>query len=165
MTRRIQSTRAPRGSALVEFSLGFGLLITTLAGVYQLGYAFYLYNMLESAVRDGARFASLAPYDAPDGARFTERVRNMVVYGNPDPPASAAPLVPDLTAANVTVAPTFDSRGVPQRVAVQIDNFPIQALFAAYTLEHKPRCSFPYMGWFEGTCTRDDAGALWWRAP
>ncbi len=56
--------RAERGNAMIEFALSFGLLFAVFSGVFQFGYALYVYNSLESAVRAGARYASQRTYDS-----------------------------------------------------------------------------------------------------
>ena len=94
----------------------------------------------------------MTEYDggAWNGVSFKSRVQNMVVYGNPDPPIGAAPVVPSLTTTNVTVTPKLDASGVPNRVTVQVDGFKIpdgeKGLFAGFTLNAKPKCSFEYNG-------------------
>jgi len=134
-----------RGNALVEFALGFTLVTTVLAGTWQFGYAFFVYNRLQTGVRDGARYAATAAYDSPNGQAFRTRVQKMVVYGNPNAPSGATPLVPGLSTANVTV--TEEKSGVmPERVTVHISNFQIDAFFARYTLTTKPKCKFDYAG-------------------
>jgi hypothetical protein len=141
------SRRRHRGNVLIEFAIAVSILVTVLAGVWQFGYSFYLYNSLESAVRDGARYASLAAYDggASNGADFHSRVKNMVVYGNPEPAAAALPVVPGLTPEQVTVTEQF--RGAtPERVEVRVEDFAIQTIFRTFTLSGKPRCSFAYLG-------------------
>jgi len=131
---------------MVEFAISFGLLMTAFAGVYQFGYTFYLYNSLESAVRDGARYASVASYDAPNATAFRTRVRNMVIYGHPAPPSLSPTVVPRILPSNVTVNPDVDAAGVPRRITVQVDGYRIDTLFAKYTLNQKPRCTFEFMG-------------------
>ena len=138
-----------RGSAMLEFAISFGLLLTIFSGVWQFGYTFYLYNSLESAVRNGARYGSLAVYDGGswNGANFKDRVKNMVVYGNSAPPAGARPVVPGLATSQVRVTPTMN--GVtPNRITVDIDGYAINTFFKTYTLRQKPKCSFDYMGRF-----------------
>ena len=148
---RIPATRARQGNAVVEFAIGFGLLLTTFSAVYQFGYTFYLYNLLESAVREGSRYGSLADYDGGDwgGSTWKSNVKNMVVYGTISPAVGAMPVVPSLTTAYVTADPQLDTKGVPTRIKVKIDNFTIpNTLFATYTLKGKPQCQFDYMGRF-----------------
>jgi hypothetical protein len=141
--------RVRRGNALIEFAIAFSLLISVLAGVWQFGYTFYLYNSLESAVRAGARYASLADYDYVNGpstgAAFKNRVKNMVVYGTPNPTGNPPPVVPGLTTSKVTVTEQFNGV-VPERISVRIDSFQVQTFFRTFTLNGKPRCSFDYMG-------------------
>ena len=137
--------RLRRGSAMVEFALGFGLLLPIFAGVSQFGYNFYVYNMLETAVRNGARYASLAAYDEPNGTNFHDRVKRMTVYGDPDAPTSATPLLAGLSTANVIV--TEEKNGVmPVRITVRLNNFVLSAPFGSITLQNKPSCRFDYMG-------------------
>lgn len=45
----------PRGQALLEFALVLPLLILFVLGVFDLGYAVFLKNMLSNASREGAR--------------------------------------------------------------------------------------------------------------
>ena len=57
-----------RGVNLIEMALVLPLLLLLLAGVVDLGRAFYTYVSLTNAVREGARFASKLPYDDNEGA-------------------------------------------------------------------------------------------------
>ncbi len=140
--------RGRAGNAVVEFALGIGVLVTTFSGVFQFGYTLYIYNLLQNAVRAGARYGSLADYDggAPGGAQFTRSVQNMVVYGAAVPRRGTAPVVPNLKTSNVVVTPQLDSQGVPARVTVEINNFSLNVLFTTFNLSGKPRCSFDYTG-------------------
>jgi Flp pilus assembly protein TadG len=140
--------RGERGNAMVEFALSFGLLFAVFAGVFQFGYAFYVYNTLESAVRAGARYASLRTYDSATStpsAAYLTAVRNMAVYGNPS--GGTQPVAPGLTPEKVTLTVTME-KNVPVRVAVGITNYTIDAVVRSFTLTSKPRATFPYMGRF-----------------
>ena len=67
--------RARRGNAMLEFALASSILVPLFAGVFQFGYTLYVYNNLDSAVRGGARYASLRAYDsatASPSAAFSE---------------------------------------------------------------------------------------------
>ena len=135
-----------RGNVTVEFALSFGFLIALLTGCFQFGYAYYVYNTLENAVRAAARFASLRTYDSATEtptAAFTTAVQNMAVYGNPT--GDGQPLARGLAPANVTLTVTFD-RNVPQRVAVTISNYNLDAVFRTLTFNGKPSATFPYLG-------------------
>lgn len=50
-----------RGAAIVEFALILTLLITLMAGIFEFGRAFWYYDALTKATRDGARLMSVAP--------------------------------------------------------------------------------------------------------
>jgi Flp pilus assembly protein TadG len=133
---------------MLEFALSFGFLFSVFAGVFQFGYAYFVYNTLESAVRGGVRYASLLVYDSgtstPSDAYLTA-VRNMVVYGSPD--GGVQPVAPDLTPAKVNVTVTFD-RNVPKDVSVSIVNYTLNAVVTTYPLNGKPKLTFAYMGRF-----------------
>ncbi len=136
-----------RGNAIVEFAVAFGLLLSIFTGVWQFGYAFYVYNLLETGVRNAARYASLVNYDGGswNGATFNSKVKNMVVYGKPDPSSNDKPIVPGLAIANARVTITFNG-SVPARIQVDVVNYEIETFFKKYMLSGKPRCTFDYMG-------------------
>jgi Flp pilus assembly protein TadG len=140
--------RAEQGNAMIEFALSFSLLFAVFTGVFQFGYAFYVYNSLESAVRSGVRYASLRTYDsatATPSSTYLTAVRNMVVYG--DPAGAGQSVARGLIPANVTVTITM-TNNVPELVAVGITNFTIDGVMKSFTLTNKPRATFPYMGRF-----------------
>ncbi len=137
-----------RGGAMVEFALSFGFLFSVFAGIFQFGYAFFVYNQLENAVRGGARYASLADYDSlteTPSATFETAVKNMVLYGNPAGTGSA--IVPALSESNITVTATMERR-VPATVTVTINGYRLDAVVKSFTLDGKPKITFPYMGRF-----------------
>ena len=139
---------AERGNAMIEFALSFGLLFAVFSGVFQFGYALYVYNALESAVRAGVRYASLRTYDsatATPSSAYLTGVRNVVVYGNPA--GGGQSVARGLTPAHVTLTVTFD-HNVPALVAVGITNYTISAVVRSFTLTNKPNAAFPYMGRF-----------------
>ena len=96
------------------------------SGIFQFAYSFYVYNTLVVAVRQGARYASIKPYDSTSTtptSGFQNAVRNMVVYGDPNPPGGARPAVPHLLASNVTLFVTGGGAGtltVPMQITSQL---------------------------------------------
>lgn len=147
---RVQYVRRTRrrGSAIVEFALSFGFLFSVFAGIFQFGYAYFVYNQLENAVRGGARYASLADYDSlteTPSATFETAVRNMVLYGNPG--GTGSTIVPALSASNITVTATMERR-VPATVSVMINGYRLDAVVTSIVLDRKPKVTFPYMGRF-----------------
>ena len=138
--------RRRTGSAIVEFAAGSGLMLAALACTFDLGYTFVCYNKLEMAVNQGARFASMVPYDSSTttpSATFLSAVQNMVLYGSPT--AGSTKVLSGLTAGNIRLVVTF-ANGVPRLVEVSVTGYTISALFGHHALTGKPRVSFPYQG-------------------
>ncbi|MBL8237140.1 MAG: pilus assembly protein [Bryobacterales bacterium] len=147
MIRAVTRERRKRqsGNSLIEFAIAFGFLFPVLAGTFQFGYAFFLYNELQNAVRAGARYASMKTYDsatATPSSAFTASVRNAVVYGNPA--GGDVPVVPSLTAENVAVTVSW-TNGVPGVMTVSIQNYTMNAFLKTFTIS-RPSASFNYVG-------------------
>jgi Flp pilus assembly protein TadG len=137
-----------RGNAIIEFALSFGLLFSMFTGVFQFGYVYYLYNNLESSIRGAARYASFRVYDsgtAMPSAEYLTAVQNMAVYGNPA--GGGQPVAPAFTPEKVTVTVTME-RNAPRWVTVAIQGYQINAVFASFGLNGKPKVTFAYMGRF-----------------
>ena len=143
-----------RGNAMIEFALGAGVLTVLMLSTFRFGYSFYVYDQLQSVVRNGARYASLRPYRTTSGgnpcSENTESTKYMTVYGEPVTSAGSLPVgafarVKDLTVSNVAVTYTL-SGGVPITAEVRISNFTVNGLFGTTTLTNKPVASLPYLG-------------------
>jgi Flp pilus assembly protein TadG len=137
------------GSVLVEFTLSATFLVALFLGVWEFGYSFYIYSELEQSVRAGARYASLRTYNSANStptADFLTAVQNVVVYGDPAPPAGATPVAPGLTTSNVSLTVTFTS--VPTTMNVAITGYTLPTYFGNQTLTGKPTTSFPFVGVF-----------------
>jgi len=136
--------KSERGNALVEFALGFFVLGGLFAGVYQFGYAFYVYNTLLAAVSDAAQMGAKLGYDTGSPNAYLTSVKNMVVYG--DTTAGTKSLIPNLSTANVSVSVNPDVNGIPTDVTVAVTGYSINALFQSYSLANKPRITTKYYG-------------------
>ncbi|HTA70034.1 MAG TPA: TadE/TadG family type IV pilus assembly protein [Bryobacteraceae bacterium] len=137
-----------RGSVFIEFALSFLVLFSIFTGAFEFGYAFYSYNTLVNAVREGARYASLKPYDSASSTPSTDfntAVQNMVVYANPSPSNHATPILHGLSTSNVNLT-VLTSGSAPVQMTVSISNFSIDAVFGTVTLNGNPSVSFPYLG-------------------
>ena len=145
-------SRRERGNALIEFALSFFLIFAMFSGIFRFGYSFYVYNTVVNAVRNGARYASIKPYDSvttTPSNQFESEVRRMVVYGDPNAANGARPVVPGLTTANVQLTVTGGLAGsltAPTAITVSITGFNIDAVFGSLNLTGKPKASFPYTG-------------------
>lgn len=137
------SSPAVRGNAIIEFALAFGLLWAALAGVFQFGYAMYIYNELAIAAANGARFASRVDFDSV-AQSFVGRVQNIVVYGSPG--GGSTPLVTGLDTTKVSVTWNADSAGVPQTISVAIVNYTCDAVFRTFTWNNKPSSTVRFVG-------------------
>jgi Flp pilus assembly protein TadG len=144
-------SRLRRGQALVEFALVTPVLATLIYGTVQFGYSFYIYNNLAKAVRDGACYASMRSYgsvtSSPLEATYATAVKNVVVYGTPNPDAGAQPVARNLTTAKVDVKMTFAS-GHPDTVTVAIIGYSMSLPLTTVSLDNKPSSKFQYIGRF-----------------
>jgi Flp pilus assembly protein TadG len=147
--RRIRCRTQRRGSVLIELTLSLTFLTALFLGVWQFGYAFYVYAELEEGVRAGARYASNHTYDSATSTpstTFLTAVQNVVVYGDPAPANGATPVVPGLTTANVALTVTFTS--VPTNMTVSISGYNLPTYYGRVTLNGRPSTSFQYVGIF-----------------
>lgn len=137
--------RRQGGNALIEFAIAFGFLFPVLTGTFQFGYAFFIYNELQNAVRQGARYAAFKTYDSSSSTpstAFANSVKNVVVYGNPT--GGTTPIVPSLTTDNVNLQVTY-AAGVPDMMTVSIQNYTLDAFLRTFSI-NKPSASFSYVG-------------------
>jgi len=94
-----------RGVELVEFALVLPFLLLCCVGMIEFGRAYFTYNILTKAVRDGARFASADRISTtgviPSGT--VTNVQRVVVYGNTT--GTGTPKLVGLSTAQVSVTP------------------------------------------------------------
>ena len=115
---RIRSTKEnQRGATLVEFAIGATVFLTAMFGVLECGRALWTHNALADAARRGARYGTL------HGIGDLDKVKNVVVFGNPE--GTGNPIVSDLSVNNVDVEySTFNLNG--GTVQVTINNYQFQ---------------------------------------
>jgi len=133
MTRK----QSQAGSALIEFAGSLILLTVMFAGIFEIGYSFYTYGTLVTAVRAGARYAAIQPRGASADPVVAKAVRNLVVYGDPAPADSTKPLVSGLTTDKVELVNSPDASTVSLRA------FELDALFMKVKLDGRPTVTFP----------------------
>lgn len=106
-----------RGATLVEFSIAMTVFLTVMFGVIEFGRALWVHNALADAARRGARYATLSK------ASEADKVKNVVVYGNPD--GTGDPMLPNLSTTNVTV--DYSGFGLNKgTVSVSVTNYQFQ---------------------------------------
>ena len=141
--------RQQRGHVMLELAVAASVMVSCLAGTFQFGYTFYVYDQLVTAVGNGARYAAQRTYrgaSALDIERGNLAIRNLVVYGDAQPAPDAAPVVRNLKPENVEVRWTLNAEGAPVAVDVTIRNFAVDAVFKSFTFDGRPAVEFPYVG-------------------
>jgi TadE-like protein len=129
--------RSEAGSALIEFAGSLILLAVMFAGIFEIGYSFYAYGTLVTAVRAGARYAALQPRGAGVDPTVATAVRNLVVYGDPAQADRSKPVVAGLTTEHVELI------SGPDASTVSLRGFEVDALFMKVKLEGRPTVTFP----------------------
>lgn len=137
-----------KGHAMIELAVCAGVMVSCLAGTFQFGYTFYIYNQLVTAVGNGGRYAAMRTYRAAtdvDLEKGRAAIRNMVVYGDARP-TDLTPVVPNLRPDEVDVEWVKDASGTPTAVHVAIRDYPVNAVFRTVSLDGRPAVEFPYVG-------------------
>src|SRR6266481_6609907 len=125
--------RCRKGNAMIEFALATGILVPAFIGTFQFGYTFHIYNNLNSAVRGGARYASMQSYDSgtsTPSTAFSTAVANMTVYGNSA--GTGNPVAPGLSTDNVEVLAIMKG-AIPSSITVQVTGYSVDAVFRKFT--------------------------------
>src|SRR6266849_2794302 len=135
--------KSERGNALLEFAIGWSVLWFVFSGVYQFGYAFYVYNVLVTQVANAAELGSKLSYNNVSPDTYTTALRNMVVYGD-ETSTGLSPVVPGLGTGNVSVV--LNNTTFPQDVTITITGYTIDAFFTKFALNNKPRATAAYYG-------------------
>lgn len=152
----VNRSKRQQGAVVVEFALILTLLITLMAGIFEFGRAFWYYDALTKATRDGARLMSVSPKASIASAAIGDaqtQVVNAVTNAG----------IPGFAAANVEVTcltATFDAGPAcadgtaPGGVRVQIIDYTmtigqfIPFLLGAgsnYAVELSPHTAMRYM--------------------
>jgi Flp pilus assembly protein TadG len=145
--RRIR--RGERGHAMLELAVSAAVMVACLGGTFQFGYTFYVYNQLVTAVGNGGRYAAMRTYRAAtpeDLEKGNAAIRNMVVFGNPQPAPGAAPVLKGLTTDQVEVRWAQAGTAAPTAVSVAIKSYTVDAMFKNFTFTGRPAVEFPHAG-------------------
>ncbi len=107
--------REERGVELIELAFVLPLLLLISLGTIEFGRAYYTYNILSKALRDGARYAATSRIKSDGTWVSTEnpsvdtRTKNLVIYGNVA--GSGNKVIPDLNTGQIFVVRNPDSTG------------------------------------------------------
>src|SRR5206468_7492665 len=115
------------GQSLMEFAMVLPWLLLIVFGITEFGRAYYQYNTLSKAIRNGARYMSSHAYSSGNIAN----AQNMVVYGQTV--GGRVPVLPGLTTAMIGVTPSggtgpYREINPPQLVIVSVINYPFNSL-------------------------------------
>jgi Flp pilus assembly protein TadG len=145
--------RNQSGHAILELAICAAMMVSCLAGTFQFGYTFYVYNLLVASVGNGGRYAATRTYHGGSEQQIEQdrqAIRNMVVYGDAQPASDATPVTPKLTTEQVDVRWVFDQssdkKGPPTAVNVSIREYSVDAVFKTFTFMGRPGVEFPYIG-------------------
>ena len=92
--------KSERGQSLTEFALVLVFLLSLLAGVFDLGRAFFAYIIIRDAAQEGAVFGAIAPKDDINAFSLAVADRVVAAYVDPSNP-SEVPI--DVNVMNVQV--------------------------------------------------------------
>ncbi len=112
---RKRHNRTERGATFVEMAIAGSVFLMALFALLEFSRLLWTHNALTDAVRLGARYAAISTQNVAN-------VKNVVVYGVPNPAGGAQPVVYGLTTSNVEV--TYSGFGVKQgTVSVRITGY------------------------------------------
>jgi hypothetical protein len=138
-----------RGHAMLELAISASVMVACLVGTFQFGYTFYVYNQLVTAVGNGGRYAAMRTYRGASDQEIelgNRAIRNMVVYGDPEPGSDAAPIASKLAPEQVEVRWIMGENGTPEAVNVSIRDYSVDAVFKTFTFKGRPAVEFPFVG-------------------
>jgi Flp pilus assembly protein TadG len=92
--------KSEKGQSLTEFALVLVFLLSLLAGVFDLGRAFFAYIIIRDAAQEGAVFGAIAPKDDLNAFSLAVADRVVAAYVDPSNP-SEVPI--DVNVMNVQV--------------------------------------------------------------
>lgn len=118
--------RLERGQSLLEFAMVLPVLLLLAIGTIEFGRAYYHYNTLSKAVRQGARYMSIHGYTAAEQTN----AKTMAIYGNVT--GTGTPCLPGLTTGNIVVTPRNGGTTLatpPEWVKVSVTGYTFQSMF------------------------------------
>ena len=147
---RLNKTRTSNqqhGQSVLEFAMVLPLLLLIVFGIIEFGRAYYQYNTLTKAIRDGARYMSKHVYSAT----YETSTKNLVVYGNTF--GTGTPILPGLTTARIVVTPAPSGATLaspPDWLTVSVNAYPFSSLVPSFipmsNVTFSPSIQMRFMG-------------------
>jgi Flp pilus assembly protein TadG len=138
--KRHTKNHSERGTAIVEFALTAAFFLMMIMAIISGGHLFFTHNAMVESTRRGARYAATQCKPNLAGCvnsgTSVDRVKNVVLYGTPT--AGTAPLVNNLTPANIQVDYSSDFGVAQGTVSVKIVNYNYTFAVAARVINMPP---------------------------
>ena len=135
------------GQSVLEFAMVLPLLLLIVFGIIEFGRAYYQYNTLTKAIRDGARYMSKHVYSAT----YETSTKNLVVYGNTF--GTGTPILPGLTTARIVLTPVPSGATLaspPDWLTVSVNGYPFNSLVPSFipmgNVTFSPSIQMRFMG-------------------
>jgi Flp pilus assembly protein TadG len=136
-----------KGAELLEFAFVLPLLLLICLGTIEFGRAYYTYNILAKALRDGARYAATSTTTSTgtlDSNAIT-KTKNLVVYGNVA--GSGPKIIPDLQTSQVNVVQNVVTATEQYTtVSAAYPYSPLFSLIISSTLTLRPSVKMQFIG-------------------
>lgn len=135
------------GQSILEFAMVLPLMLLIVFGIIEFGRAYYQYNTLTKAIRDGARYMSKHIYSTT----YETSTKNLVVYGNTF--GTGTPILPGLTTAKIVLTPVPSGATLgspPDWLTVSVNAYQFSSLFPAFipmsSVTFSPSIQMRFMG-------------------
>jgi hypothetical protein len=145
--RGTEHTRNQKGQSLLELALVLPLLMLIAFGAIEFGRAYYQYNTLTKALRDGARYMSYHIYSSAEETNCY----NMVVYGNTA--GSGSPVLPGLTTSLIDMVSSggttpYSALNPPRFITIRVTGYPFNRLIPLIPINatFRPEVTMRYVG-------------------
>lgn len=141
--------RAVHGGVAVEFAIIVPVMAWIILGVWHFSHSYLVYSRLQWAVREGARFAAMAPYVEEEQGDFIRAVQDVVCCGSVGCNCDAAPVVQGLQKDQIDVDITRPDSGFrPRSILVRINSLFMPLPYSPLRLTNKPQVRYPYLGYY-----------------
>ena len=107
-----------RGAVLIETALVLSAFLMLLLGIIELGRAWFSYNLVTHAVREGTRLAAVKPLLQPNDEAVVRRIEELLQDGGLRPASTTVTFQPPLQTGRLV------------RVTSRVDFSPVVALWA-----------------------------------
>lgn len=145
--KKTRISKSQQGQSVLEFAMVLPLMLLIVFGVIEFGRAYYQYNTLNKAIRDGARYMSKHIYSTS----YRDSTKNLVVYGNTF--GTGTPILPGLTTAKIVLTPDPSLATLaspPDWLTLSVNAYPFSSLVPSFipmsSVTFSPSIQMRFMG-------------------